>query len=92
MKKDTLEMKTLRKLPPITQDDRAFKAQYDATEGKKDDIICDLGEDIELKEKLAKKLHWKRARKPMLRVLWRNNSIILYKDYYHQYVLSKDAE
>lgn len=92
MKKDRLRTKDVWKLPVITKDDRIFKAQYDMTEGKKEGFICDLGEDIELKERLAKKFHWERAKEPMLRVLWRSNKIILYKDFYHQHVLSKDAE
>lgn len=90
MKKNKLEGRPLSKRPAITEDDRAFKAQYDAGEGKKEGITCDLGEDIEIKEKLAKKFHWKKAEEPMLRVLWRSNTIILYKDYYFHYALPEE--
>lgn len=47
----------------------------------------DLGEDIEIKEKLAKKLHWRKAEKPLIRVLLRNGNIILYKDDYYHYMM-----
>jgi hypothetical protein len=72
---------SVRELPPITEKDREFKLYHEA-QGRR----VDLGEDIELKEKLAKKFHWKKAEKPRIRVLARSRKIILYKDYYHQYL------
>ena len=45
------------KQAPITEEDRMKKMEYDAhVEGTR----MDLGEDIELKETLAKKFHWKK--------------------------------
>jgi hypothetical protein len=90
LKKDKRKLRPLKKLPAITADDRVFKTLYDAGEGKKEGFTCDLGEDIDIKEKLAKKLHWKKAAEPMLRVLYRSRKIILHKDYYFHYVLTEE--
>jgi len=75
----------IKKLLPITEEDREFKAFNDA-EGN----CTDLGEDIELKLKLAKKFHWKPAKEPLIRVLMRSGNIILYRDYYYHYMIDME--
>lgn len=73
----------IKNLPPITDEDRELKTWNEANGGER----VDLGGDIEIKEKLAKKLHWRKAEKPLIRVLLRNGSIILYKDDYYHYMM-----
>lgn len=90
LKKNNFRLRSIRKLPPITEEDRAFKVLYDAGEGKKEGFTCDLGEDIEIKKKLAKKFHWKKAERPMARILYRSGKIILHKDYYFHYALPEE--
>ena len=84
MKQPRLEW--IKKLPPITEEDRQFKVLNEARGGE----CVDLGEDIEVKEELAKKLHWKPAKKPLIRVLARSGSIILYKDVFYHYMMDKE--
>ena len=86
-KMEDIRLKPIEKLPPITREDRMKKMEYDAhAEGPH----MDLGEDVELKETLAKKFHWMPAKKPLVRLLMRNGSIILYKDIFYHYMM--DAE
>ena len=73
----------IKRLPPITDEDRELKIWNEANGGER----VDLGEDIEIKEKLAKKLHWIKEEKPLIRVLLRSGSIILYKDDYYHYMM-----
>ena len=80
-----MELKPIKKLPPITEEDREFKA-FNDTQGK----CTDLGEDVELKEELAKKFHWKKAEKPLIRVLIRSGSIILYKDVFYHHMMDEE--
>jgi len=76
----------LKRLPPITEEDREFKVLNEARGGE----CVDLGEDVELKEELAKKLSWKPAEKPLIRVLARSGSIILYKDVFYHYMIDME--
>ena len=80
-------LKPIEKLPPITEEDRMDKMWYDA---RAEGTHMDLGEDVELKEALAKKFHWKKAQKPSIRPLWRSGSIILYADYYYHYMMDME--
>jgi len=76
----------LKRLPPITEEDRVFKVVNEARGGES----VDLGEDVELKEELVKKLSWKPAKKPLIRVLARSGSIILYKDIFYHYLMDTE--
>ena len=76
----------LKKLPPIAEEDREFKVLNEARGGE----CVDLGEDIEIKEELAKKFDWKPAEKPLVRVLMRSGSIILYKDIFYHYMMDME--
>jgi hypothetical protein len=84
--KTDYKLEFIKKLPPITEEDREFKALNEARGGE----CVDLGEEIELKEELAKKLNWKPAKKPLIRVLARSGSIILYKDVFYHYMMDKE--
>ena len=77
----------LKKLPPITDEDRMDKIVYDT---KVEGTCIDLGEDVELKEQLAKKFCWKKAKEPLVRVLWRSGNIILYADYFYHYIMDEE--
>ena len=78
-----MNLEYIQKLPPITEEDRQLKAWNETNGGES----VDLGEDIEIKEKLAKKFHWRKAEKPLVRVLLRSGNIILYKDDYYHYMM-----
>ena len=81
-----MSLKPIEKLPPITEEDREFKVLNEAHGGE----CVDLGEDVELKEELAKKFHWKKAKKPLIRALWRSGSIILYADVFYHYMMDME--
>ena len=81
-----ISLNPIEKLPPITEEDREFKVLNEARGGE----CVDLGEDVELKEELAKKLHWRPAKKPLIRVLIRSGSIILYKDVFYHHMMDEE--